>query len=96
MMRSSRPWNRRPPYKQPCESGIVHQQVGPGCGDHPLQLGQLAGIGQVGDPGPCLHAMLVGQPPARGAQPVAAPGGDGQVLAVDGGQPGAERLSCSG
>src|SRR5215471_13364778 len=31
------------PGPLPRESGIVHQQVGPGRGDHPLQLGQLAG-----------------------------------------------------
>jgi hypothetical protein len=59
------------------------------CGGHPLQLGQVAGIGQVSDAGLHLHAVLAGQ----GAQPVAAAGGD--VPAV-GGQPAGKRFSYSG
>ncbi|HEY6309846.1 MAG TPA: hypothetical protein VIY52_03435 [Streptosporangiaceae bacterium] len=66
----------------PGEAGVVDQQVGPGCGDHPLQLGQVAGIGQVSDMGLHPYAVLAGEPPGQGAQPVAAAGGDGQVPAL--------------
>jgi hypothetical protein len=45
----------------PRESGVVHQQVGRGRGDHPLQLGQVAGIGQVSGTSPHVHAVLGGQ-----------------------------------
>ena len=79
----------------PRESGIVHQQVGLCCGGHPLQLGQVGGIGQVSDVGLHLHAVLAGQLLGQDAQPVAAAGGDGQVPAI-GGQPAGKRFSYSG
>jgi hypothetical protein len=70
----------------PREPGVVHQQAGLGCGDHLFHPGPAGGIGQVSGAGLDPDAMLAGQPPGQGLQPVAAAGGDVQVPAA-GGQP---------